>query len=590
MALIDEETINEVREKANIADVISHYVPLTQKGKSLWCTCPFHDDHSPSMSVSTQKQIYKCFVCNEGGNVFQFVSKIENIPFPQAVVKVAQLCNIDINIKLDDHSVPKDPYKEKLYDLLKISAQYLNYNLLSSDCTNVVEYLKSRGINEKLINKFCLGYNSTGNNLHKYLTAKKYDTSLMLDADLIKSSSNEYIDVFKNRITIPIQDINGNYVGFSARIFNGLDDEPKYINTSSTKVYDKGNLIYNYHIAKTSCKKDGYVYLLEGAMDVISLAKIDIDSAIANLGTACSNQQLSLIKRLHTTVRVFYDGDTAGKNATYKFGKLASEQQIPFEIVNNPYAYDPDEIIEKYGKDELKEICKNTRSWIDFLFAYLNDKYDIKNYSDKKEFTNELVSEISKLDSSFEKDSYFNKLYEITGFNVNRDKSNNKSYIKKRESLNVLAGRIRSQYEILSMILASKNASIKFQEDLGFLFDDSCNKLAYYILDYYRKNDKSNIAAILDYIKEDEVKKLLITISEYELYFEDFTMIHLKQVINSIRVEIIKQNIKELTNKANTISDPVKKGKIMDEILELVRQRNELFDEQFNDSKAISGG
>ncbi|MEG1066018.1 MAG: DNA primase [Erysipelotrichaceae bacterium] len=580
---LSEDLINEIRSKADIGEIISTYVPLSKKGKNLWCTCPFHDDHAPSMSVSLEKQIYKCFVCGEGGNVFNFVSKIENIPFVEAVVKVAELANIPIDIKLTKtDNKPVDPLIKEIYEINQEAIDFTNYAIGNVDAKFVRDYLEKRGITKDIIEKFTIGYNPSGSKLYQFLNAKKHTDELLTKIDLVRAYNNGFKDVFAERILIPIHNEFGKPVGFTGRRLLENEDA-KYINTASTPVYEKGNIVFNYHRAKKEIKDRKCVYLLEGAMDVISLEKIGITNAVATLGTACTNEQVKQIKNLHTLVRIFYDGDQAGINATYKFGQLAKQNNIQFEIVNNQYKMDPDEIIDCKGKEELIAICNKTISWIEFLFKYLPTKYNLENYSQKKQFAETMLEEIKLINEDFEKRSAINKLKTLTGFDVtqnfNQQQAIQPAYEKRAYTTMPKKGYARAEYEILSMMLISKAACNHYKEKLGFFISETSNSLAYYIIDYYRNNEQLNVAQLIDYIKEQGIKNYVTDIVEWELAMEAYDLETMDLAITKIKRSLLEKQIREKAEEARLLTDPMLKAKAFDEIIEMKRKRGDMLKE-----------
>ena len=366
MARLSEQEISQIRAKADIVDVIGRYVPLTRKGKSYKCVCPFHDDHDPSMSIAADKQIYKCFVCGAGGNVFTFVQNYEKISFIEAVYKVAEYAGVTLEHTLDVTPRIKDPHLQALHKACREAMEFTHYQLDTLDAKNVKEYLMRRNITEEIIKRFEIGYNPMDDALYRFLHAKKHADDDLVSAGLVRVTSLGMKDVFSHRIMIPIHDEFGEPVGFTARRV-AENEEAKYINTTETDIYKKGNLIFNYHRAKQEVRKAKKAYLVEGAMDVLALEKVELHNAVATLGTAMTKEQLRLLQLLHVPIVVCYDGDKAGRNATYKFGKMAREAQLPFEIVDNKYGLDPDEVIDVYGKDELRALLDKTISWIDFL-------------------------------------------------------------------------------------------------------------------------------------------------------------------------------------------------------------------------------
>lgn len=581
MARLSEQEINHIRASADIVDVIGRYVPLTRKGKNFLCTCPFHDDHSPSMSISADKQIYKCFVCGAGGNVFGFVQNYEKISFLEAVYRVAGYAGITMEHTLDIPVKEKDPHVEALQKACRDTIEFTHYQLDTLDAKRVKEYLLKRNLTEEIIKKFELGYNPNDDALYRFLHAKKHSDEDIVGANLCRLTSMGMRDVFANRITIPIHDEYGDPVGFSAR--RVLEsDEAKYINTSETDIYKKGSLIFNYHRAKMIARKEKKAFLVEGAMDVLALEKVQLENAVATLGTAITNEQMHLLKMLHVPIVVCYDGDKAGKNATYKFGKMAKSHALPFEIVDNKYGLDPDEVIDVYGKEELVSMVNHTISWVDFLFEYLLTKYNLENYTQKKEFAIEMADEINALTDDFEKQSYFIRLRQLTDFDMQMEsreeakpESRQVNYQKRNFLTFPKSGRVHAEHEILSQMINGVAASNYYKEELGFLKDDTSNKLAIYIIDYYRTHSEVLVADLLDMIQEEGVRNLLLEIANWELARDEVDMEVLKEAIDKVKSCFVDDKIHMLNERIKLIHDPMEKAKLAMEKNQLIKEREE---------------
>ena len=580
MARIPENVINDIRNRSDIVDIVSHYVPLNKKGKNFEGICPFHDDHDPSMNVSVDKQIFHCFVCGAGGNTFGFVQRFENVNFPEAVKRVAELSNIPFAYDVSSYSTVRNKAFQPLYDVLNDTIEFCSYELFSVDGKPYLEYLKNRGVDESIIKKFSLGFNPKENRLYEFLKAKKHKDEDMVSTNVVRLSQKGLQDVFYNRIMIPIHDGFGNPVGFSARIID-KSSTSKYINSAETPIYIKGNLLFNYHRAKDDAKKQGRIFVVEGAMDVIAFAKAGIDNVLATLGTACTDAQVKLFKTLNATITLFYDGDRAGQDATYKVGKLLVESGLNVEIVKNDHGLDPDEIVEKHGKEELIEVSKNTISWIDFLLNFLRKKFNVNNYSEKKEYAKIIGVEISRLQDQFERDSYYEVLKQVSGFDLSQRQNNvqvlseKNQYQRKNELFKVKNGLINAQYQIISLLLISKQANECYRHELGFLPTNVYHELALQIIDYYRNHDEIVIADLLLFIKEEDVKKVLLEISNWELAPTSYREEMMQEAISKIKNSMISKKINTLLKQSNQISDPIQKAKIADEVVKLRRQRGD---------------
>lgn len=580
MARIPEAVIENIRSHVDIVDVVSHYVPLSRKGKSFKCVCPFHDDHDPSLSISQDKQIFNCFVCGTGGNAFTFVQKYENISYVEAVLKVASLAGIEV--ELNESIVPTkkiDPRIENFYKLLNTAIEYCSYELNAMEGKEIKQYLHSRGLSDAIIDKFQLGYHPGENKLYRFLSAKKFEDQDIVSLNLANITSQGLKDVFANRIVIPIHDSNGNPVGFSARRTKE-DDSAKYINTSETELYVKGNLLYNYHRARQHARRYGKIIVVEGAMDVLAFEKAEIPYSVATLGTACTTQQLKLLRYLGVKITLCYDGDKAGLDATYKFYLAARKEGLQVEIVDNKYNLDPDEVIETYGKEALVSMSKHTISWIDFLLVYLQKKYDLNNYNEKKEYAQAIANEIVLLKDDFEKKNDYMRLLQITGFDMSVEEqrqrpviSKQKEYPKRTVLKRPIAGSLHAQMQILSQMLSSKVACEYYRNELGFLMNEDCNALALYIVDFYRNNQQIEIAKLLDYINEEKVKTLLLKIANWELAHHEYSEAVLKDAISKIKKTMLEERIHLLLQKIEQLNDPIEKAKIAQEIITLKREQ-----------------
>lgn len=572
MARISEEKILQIRQKADIVEVISKYLPVTRKGKNYVCTCPFHDDHDPSLSIASDKQIFKCFVCGAGGNVFGFVSRYENISFVESVLKVADYAGIDMSEYENTQIAEKvDPKLEKIYKANAAAIDFCNYSLSSVQATNIREYLYSRNINNQLIEKFQIGYNPKEDALYNFLHAKKFDDETLINASLIRLTPSGIHDIFADRIMIPIHDRLGRPIAFTARR-SPNSEEAKYINSTETDVYTKGNVIFNYHRIKDVVKKTKRALLVEGAMDVLAFEKVSIQEACATLGTACTKNQLQLLKNLHCRIDVCYDGDNAGINAIYKFGKMASKEGLDFSVVDNQTGLDPDEIIEKYGKEELVRISNTTISWIDFLFRYLPKVYRLENYSERVAFAKEMKEEIDLVKEDFIKMEYIKKLEEMSHFSMDTLKKETAEKPVKHVNLNTRFTSIsKAEAEILAMMMNSMQACTHYKNDLGFLNDPVANKLALYIIDAYRRVSVLEAADLYSHIKEDNVKSVLIDLSQWELAPKEYTNEMMIQAIKRVRQDCVRMKIKELKDLAKQVVSDDDKARILQQIIELKR-------------------
>ena len=583
MSWISEDDIKAIRQQADIVDVMSRYITLEKKGKDYKAICPFHDDHDPSLSISTDKQIFKCFVCGTGGNVFTFVQKIENISFLEAVCKVAELIHYPLHMDTSQFQ-PKVDENQPLYDCVQSYIRFLTYELQSENGESVKRYLSQRKINEDIIKRFEIGYAPESSRSVKYLKAKGFNEQILTDTGLIRTHDLDTYAVFDNRLMIPIHDENGNPVGFTARRLNEDKDVAKYINTSETKIYHKGHLIFNYHRAKEFAKKNKRCILVEGAMDVIAFEKADIHESIACLGTACTKEQITLLKRLNVPLVVCYDGDRAGKAATYKFGKLAVDYGLNFSIVKNTTGKDPDEIFNELGKDELYLSVHKTVSFVEFLFDYLPNQYDLDNYEDKKKFTSEMQSFIERTCTDFEKADYYSRIRDLTGFDLSHQSTNIPA--PKKESRNNAAvvrnieplknGRTLAEHGVLWMILNSKLAADQFKDQIGFFQDPVCEELSLYCYDMYRNMDHIDFDVLMSYIEKEDVRNLLVSLMENPFHVDGYNEDFFNDSLMKIKECTLQDQIDQINNQIKNVQDPMIKISLASKKQELIIQRNEI--------------
>lgn len=583
MSWISEDDIKAIRQQADIVDVMSRYITLEKKGKDYKAICPFHDDHDPSLSISTDKQIFKCFVCGTGGNVFTFVQKIENISFLEAVCKVAELIHYPLHMDTSQFQ-PKVDQNQPLYDCIQSYIRFLTYELQSENGESVKRYLSQRKINEDIIKRFEIGYAPESSRSVKYLKAKGFNEQILTDTGLIRTHDLDSYAVFDNRLMIPIHDENGNPVGFTARRLNEDKDVAKYINTSETKIYHKGHLIFNYHRAKEFAKKNKRCILVEGAMDVIAFEKADIHESIACLGTACTKEQIALLKRLNVPLVVCYDGDRAGKAATYKFGKLAVDYGLNFSIVKNTTGKDPDEIFNELGKDELYLSVHKTVSFVEFLFDYLPNQYDLDNYEDKKKFTSEMQSFIERTCTDFEKADYYSRIRDLTGFDLShqsanipapqKESRNNAAVVRNIEPLK--NGRTLAEHGVLWMILNSKLAADQFKDQIGFFQDPVCEELSLYCYDMYRNMDHIDFDVLMSYIEKEDVRNLLVSLMENPFHVDGYNEDFFNDSLMKIKECTLQAQIDNLNDQIKNVQDPMLKISLASKKQELIIQRNEI--------------
>ena len=366
MAMISNEEINNIRANANIVDIVSSYIPLTQRGKNYIGVCPFHDDHSPSMSVSPEKQIYKCFACGATGNVFTFVSEYENVSFIEGVNIVANKIGMTLSQQVYKSNISNE-HKED-YEIMELTEKYFQNNLKTSAGKEALKYLHDRGISDEIIKDFGIGLSIDDNNsLISLLTKKNYDIKKLIELGLANDIDH---DTFTRRITFPLWDKDGHITGFSGRIYRGEKDISKYMNTKETTIFKKGETLYNYHNAKDIAKREKYIIVVEGFMDAIRIAENGLKNVIALQGTALTTNQIDLLKKLRVKVILCLDNDNAGLIATLNNGEELVKNNIEVNVIRLTGEKDPDEYILAKGIDAFKENIKTPMTFFDFKLNF----------------------------------------------------------------------------------------------------------------------------------------------------------------------------------------------------------------------------
>lgn len=400
-----DEVIEEVRSRNDIVDVIGSYVNLKKKGNSYSACCPFHHEKTPSFHVSRGKQMYHCFGCGVGGNVYTFLMEHENYSFPEAVEALAERAGI----KLPEQSMTPEAKKQadartKIKDMNKLAAAYFHYLLKSERGTHAMKYLKGRGLTDETINKFGLGFSDVySDDLYKYLKSKGYRDDELKDSGLIKyDEKHGASDRFWNRVMYPIIDTSNKVIGFGGRVMG--DAKPKYINTQDTPVFDKSRNLYGLNLAKKS-KRRGIIFC-EGYMDVISMHQAGFDNAVASLGTALTVGQVNLIKRFTDHVYLAYDSDEAGTKAALRALEIMREFEMPARVISlKPYK-DPDELIQAEGTESFEKRIDEALSGTMFEIRILANNYNQEDPQEKTQFQREAARRLSIIMDPLERKNY----------------------------------------------------------------------------------------------------------------------------------------------------------------------------------------
>ena len=513
----------DILKHSDIVKVIGSYLNLVKQGKNYKCVCPFHDDTNPSLTISPEKQMFKCFVCGTGGNAFTFVQKYEHVSFGEALKKVADISDYHPE-GLETVSKPKkvDAKKEALLKCLYDLNLYYQFALNTPEGKEGLDYFESRKLDAALRNKYKLGYAPKDSKATiDFLLKKGHSIVTIEETGVMRMLSNtSYKDMNEGRVTFPICDIDGNVIGFSARRLVN-DDTAKYMNTPETYLFHKTNNLYNIHIAKDAAKIKGYIYVCEGFMDVYALGKIGIDAAVAIMGTALTAEHIQILRSLNVEIRLCLDGDLPGQSAMMKIARVLSKEGINFRVVDNQGSdRDPDEILNEDGQAALEEYLNKLTSQTDFALNYYLRSNPLKTNEEKKTLIKEFLPVLLRINSQLELDNYLRKLEKITGFDAesirdllrrSRQSVNSgngitrevfQNFHPEREALQKL---VTAERELLYQMSQNKSAVDFYEQRIGGFYDDIYRQIAMFMVEYAETHPEMDINGVMILVENSDL-------------------------------------------------------------------------------------
>ncbi len=559
---IDQSKLKEIRENVDIVDIISRYISLNKRGKNFFGICPFHDDNEPSLSVSPEKQIFKCFSCGSSGNVYTFLMEYEHLSFLESVKKISEVAGIDIRISQKQ----KNPQEQVLYDIYEASQKLYRNNLVAKEGAKAKKYLQARQLDEKCLNHFEIGLALGNQQLAKYLKARDFNKKDLIASGLI--TENGY-DVFLDRIMFPIHDLNGRLIAYSGRIIEEKEDS-KYINTKETIIFKKSEILYNFHRVRELMRKNKTLILLEGFMDVISLYLQGIENAVATMGTAFTIQQARLIKKLTNQVIILYDGDDAGERATLATIEEMRKVGIIPKIVRLSDGLDPEDYINKKGLSAFNELLENPLNIIDFYRLYYKKNKNLKDDTQLAEYVNKILFEINRLEDKVLRELALKNLSNETEIEINflrnQIKANNipkKSIVKEKPTENKY---ILAEKHLIYYMLKSPEVIKLYRRHITFMPTYEYRLLAIEISEFYDKYQNINVADIFTLISHNEklVKKLKNVLQEN--LNEEYTIAQIEDYIQVINEFNVKYELNQLKQEMKNESDINKKIMIAEKI------------------------
>lgn len=579
------DLLEEIRNRCDVVDIISGYVHLKPAGKGFKGLCPFHEEKTPSFMVSPEKQLFHCFGCGEGGNVFNFLMKYEKLSFFEAVKMLAQKSGVPLPVDEEKENILHKK-KERLYKLNNLVANYYRECLFrTNQGKKVINYFKKRGINDTSVEKYKLGYAPSGwDVLNNFLKKKGYSYEELIKAGLIKKSKIEgkYIDYFRDRIIFPIFNLSGRAIGFGGRV---LDDSlPKYINSPETLVYNKGSNLYSLNFAKEDIRKKDYIIIVEGYTDVLITQQYGFNNIAASLGTALTTKQIDLIKRFTDTVLIAYDSDSAGNMATLRSLDLLVKAGLEVKVIALPQGYDPADFLIKKGRETFQNLIDKSLSLIDYKLKLLYSKYSIKIIEGKVKVVKEILPTLSAIGNEVELRAQTKKISEELKLSEeailielkrykrgSRDSSHN--FIK----LNSESGNIKAEKILIGCMLENEEifrnilTKLKVEDFSVFL-----HRQIVTAIEKNLKDDKIiDSQKVIDYLDDDKAAKLISKIlMEETITFDKKIIYGYVDTINNFKLAQEKKNLEKrakiLDEKINK-SEKIKEDDLK-ELREIVRQ------------------
>ena len=544
---IDQSIINEIKDKTDILDLVSEYVKLEKRGRNYIGLCPFHDEKTPSFTVSEDKQICHCFGCKKGGNVFQFTQEIKDISFVEAVKELGDRVNVAVDIEAtqSNSNVQIASDDLQMIEMHELIQEFYYYALTKTvEGEKALTYLLERGFTDALIKERGIGFAPDSSHFcHDFLQKKGYDIELAYEAGLLSRNEENfsYYDRFRNRIMFPLKNAQGRIVGYSGRTYTG--QEPKYLNSPETPIFQKRKLLYNLDKARKSIRKLDEIVLLEGFMDVIKSDTAGLKNVVATMGTQLSDEHITFIRKLTSNITLMFDGDFAGSEATLKTGQHLLQQGLNVFVIQLPSGMDPDEYIGKYGNDAFTAFVKNDKkSFAHYKVSILKDEIAHNDLSYER-YLKELSHDISFMKSSILQQKaindvapffffFFEQLANEIQFNqapANYYPEDEYGGYIEPEPIGMaqfdnLSRQEKAERAFLKHLMRDKDTFLNYYESVDK--DNFTNQHFKYVFevlhDFYAENDQYNISDAVQYVNSNELRETLISLEQYSLNDEPY--------------------------------------------------------------------
>lgn len=581
MAKIAASSIDEVNSRTDIVSLIGEYTRLEKRGSEYWGCCPFHSEKTPSFHVVPDRKMYHCFGCNSGGSVINFFMEVEKLSFYEAVVALAKKSGVELIFEGNqEYKENPDTNKKELYKDLytRVAGSFAYLLTQSSQGKMAKEYLENRGVSKEIAEMFGLGYSpNDGRWLRKFLESKNYSKEFLDNSGLFSSKNPEY-SFFRNRLMFPIWDRNGKVVAFSARLLEG--DGPKYINSPELISYKKGEILYAFHLAKKAMREKKACILCEGNMDVIAYHSAGITNAVAPMGTALTVEQLRLISSFADTLILSLDTDEAGQKATFKDILMGRQQGLSVKVISLEGGKDPDEILQKFGKEKLTNCVNGAILDSDFLLSSLSKKYGLTTPEGKANIALEFFKYVDVLQSDIQKESSLEQLANTLQLSLNVVKSD---YVNRESATKKLESRTTTEKKTAQITLnAELRAVLAVVSNIDFFplmrgslsaddFEDSLAKDMFITLEECYREDIVNYDSILLKLQNENLRNIVaqaVTSGEYAQNSEKTIKDSIKMIrLNSLkrRRESLMMTIRHLSMSENNLENQQRLNTLLNE-------------------------
>jgi len=595
---ITQSKIDEIASSLDIVDIISQYTTLRKSGKNFMGRCPFHEERTPSFSVSQEKGVYHCFGCGKSGNMFNFIMDIDNVSFYEAVKILADKANISIEFDEDTYAEDKNKI-ELLYEINKQAAKYFHDNLMSHDGIYAREYLERRGVKDDIITKFGLGFALRNNDAfyNKFSTDFKRE-DLVSSGLILGLNLNEYRDRFRGRLIFPIITESSRVVGFGARrLYEDDNLEAKYINSPETKVYNKSKILFGLNLSKNAIKEKGYTLLVEGYMDLIMLYQNGIENTIASSGTSLTTLQVKILSRYTDEITIVYDADTAGQNAAHRGIEIIMENDLKASVVLLPQGEDPDSYIREYGKDKFKTLLEKRKSFINYLGERFIQENRLSTPDGKTEFVREIIHLIAKLKDGIKRDFYIKDIAErfsiyesvirqeldkLLKLNRRGLTKEIKSYTRETEQIPRAEINVSSIELMLIRLLADADGETKSylmdNLEIDYITSPQVMRIVNYIFVNIDNPNKINYVGLFNEFQEKEIRDILgkaLLDENYVIQDKEKSRIsEAKFVLSQLKLSHIKKEIAEIENTMKATNTYSQKAlDLQPKLEELIREK-----------------